>query len=77
MARQQERQEILKWKVFNSALVLHIKDYKDQNSYWTTFYLNWLPFTSGISFFLKKKNPTIHELQMFHLILCDTEVTKW
>lgn len=40
MTRQQERQEILKGKVFNSALVLHIKDYKDQNSYWTTFYLN-------------------------------------
>lgn len=41
MTRQQERQEILKWKVFNSVLVLHTKDYcKDQNSYWTTFYLN-------------------------------------
>lgn len=38
MTRQQERQKTLKWKVFNSALVLHIKDHKDQSSYWTTSY---------------------------------------
>lgn len=40
MARQQERQESLKRKVFSSILVLRIKDYKDQNSYWDTFYYN-------------------------------------
>lgn len=40
MTRQQERQESLKRKVFSSILVLRIKDYKDQNSYWDTFYYN-------------------------------------